>query len=125
MNEVDRRKLLKLEVRLSIAEGGSSAETAGVLEEIIKNNPLDGEALIMLGQHYALQNQPDRAIFYYERAESIEAFEGNAKTRHAQVLVGMGRYMEAVPLLRRALEIKPSDEISAYLRQVERISKSK
>ena len=125
MNEADRRKLLKLEVRLSIAEGGSSAETAGVLEEIVKNNPLDGEALIMLGQHYATQNQPDRAIFYYERAESIEAFEGNAKLRHAQVLVGMGRYAEAVPLLRRTLEIKPNDEISTYLKQVERIAKTK
>lgn len=125
MNEVDRRKLLKLEVRLSIAEGGSSAETADVLEEIVKIDPLDGEALIMLGQHYVSQSQPDRAIFYYERAESLEAFEGNAKLRHAQVLVGMGRYSEAVPLLRRALEIKPNDEISAYLKQVERIAKSK
>ena len=125
MNEADRRKLLKLEVRLSIAEGGSSAETAGVLEEIVKNNPLDGEALIMLGQHYAAQNQPDRAIFYYERAESIEAFEVNAKTRHAQVLVGMGRYAEAIPLLRRAQEIKPNNEVEAYLKQVERIAKNK
>ncbi len=125
INEADQRRLLKLEVRLSMAEGGSSAETAGVLEEIVKNNPLDGEALIMLGQHYTAQNQPDRAIFYYERAESIEAFEVNAKIRHAQVLVGMGRYGEAVPLLRRALDIKPNDEIAAYLKQVERIAKSK
>ena len=125
INEADQRRLLKLEVRLSMAEGGSSAETAGVLEEIVKNNPLDGEALIMLGQHYTAQNQPDRAIFYYERAESIEAFEVNAKTRHAQVLVGMGRYAEAVPLLRRALDLKPNDEIAAYLKQVERIAKSK
>ena len=96
-----------------------------MLEEIVKNNPLDGEALIMLGQHYAAQNQPDRAVFYYERAESIEAFEVNAKIRHAQVLVGMGRYSEAVPLLRRALEIKPNDEVSTYLKQVERIAKNK
>ncbi len=125
INEADQRRLLKLEVRLSMTEGGSSAETAGVLEEIVKNNPLDGEALIMLGQHYAAQNQPDRSIFYYERAESMEAFEVNAKIRHAQVLVGMNRYAEAVPLLRRALDLKPNDEIAAYLKQVERISKSK
>lgn len=125
MTEADRRKLLKLEVRLSMAEGGSSAEAAGVLEEIVKLDPLDGEALILLGQHYAAQNQPDRAIFYYERAESIEAFEVNAKIRHAQVLVGMNRYTEAVPLLRRILEIKPNDDIATYLKQVERIAKTK
>jgi tetratricopeptide (TPR) repeat protein len=123
MSETDRRKLLKIEMRLSMAEGASSVETANVLEEIVKLDPLDGEALMLLGQHYVKQNQPDRAIFYYERAESIDAFELNAKIRHAQVLVGMGRYSDAIPLLRRVQEIKPNDEISAYLKQVERIAK--
>jgi tetratricopeptide (TPR) repeat protein len=125
MTETDQRKLLKLGVRLSMAEGESGTETAGVLEEIVKLDPLDGEALLLLGQLYAKQNQPDRAIFYYERAESLDAFEGNAKTRHAQVLAGMGRYAEAVPLLRRALEIKPNNDVEAYLKQVERIAKTK
>ena len=123
INDADRRKLLKLEMRISMAEGAGSAETVAVLEEIIKLDPLDGEALMLLGQHYAKQNEPDRAIFYYERAESIEAFEKNAKIRHAQVLVGMSRYADALPLLRRAQEIKPNDEIAAYIKQVERIAK--
>ncbi|MFA7368340.1 MAG: tetratricopeptide repeat protein [Kiritimatiellales bacterium] len=125
MPEADRRKLLKLEVRLSMAEGENGAETAGVLEEIVKIDPLDGEALLLLGQLYTKQNQPDRAIFYYERAESLDAFESSAKIRHAQVLAGMGRYAEAVPLLRRALEIKPNNDVDAYLKQVERIAKTK
>ena len=125
MEEADRRKLLKLEARLSMAEGGGNAETASVLEEIVKLDPLDGEALMLLGQHYARQNEPDRAIFYYERAASIEAFEVNAKIRHAQVLVGMGRYADAIPLLRRAQEVKPRDDIARYLEQVERVSKAR
>jgi tetratricopeptide (TPR) repeat protein len=125
MEEADRRKLLKLEARLSMAEGAGGAETAAVLEEIVKLDPLDGEALLLLGQHYGRQNEPDRAIFYYERAASIEAFEVNAKIRHAQVLVGLGRYTEAVPLLRRAQEVKPRDDIARYLEQVERIAKAR
>lgn len=125
MDEVHRRKLLKLEARLSMAEGGSSDKTASVLEEIVKLNPLDGEALLLLGQHYSRQNEPDRAIFYYERAASLEAFEVNARIRHAQVLVGLGRYAEAVPLLRRAQEVKPHDDIARYLEQVERIAKTR
>ncbi len=125
MEEADRRKLLKLEARLSMAGGAGSAETAGVLEEIVKLDPLDGEALMLLGQHYAGQNEPDRAIFYYERAESLEAFEVRAKIRHAQALVGMGRHSEAVPLLRRAQEIKPHDDVARYLEQVERIAKTR
>ena len=125
MEEADRRKLLKLEARLSMAEGAGSAGTAGVLEEIVKLDPLDGEALMLLGQHYAGQKEPDRAIFYYERAESLDAFEVRAKIRHAQALVGMGRHAEAVPLLRRAQEVKPHDDIARYLEQVERIAKTR
>ena len=125
MEEADRRKLLKLEARLSMAEGAGSTETASVLEEIVKLDPLDGEALMLLGQHYSGQNEPDRAIFYYERAESLDAFEVRAKIRHAQALVGMGRYAEAIPLLRRAQEVKPLDDIARYLEQVERIAKTR
>lgn len=125
MDEGDRRKLLKLEARLSMADGEGTAETAAVLEEVIKLDPLDGEALMLLGQHYSKANQPDRAIFYYERAESIEAFEVNARIRHAQVLVGMGRYADAVPLLRSAQEIKPRDDVARYLEQVERIARGR
>ncbi len=125
MEDGDRRKLLKLEARLSMANGGGNEETVKVLEEIIKLDPLDGEALMLLGQHYSRHNEPDRAILDYERAESIEAFEVRAKVSHAQVLVGMGRYADALPLLRRAQELKPRDDIARYLEQVERIAKSK
>ena len=125
LGEADRRKLLKLEARLSMADGSGSAETVSVLEEIVKLDPLDGEALMLLGQLYFKQNEPDRAIFYYERAASLDAFEANAKIRHAQVLVGMGRYVEAIPLLRRAQEVKPLNDIARYLEQVERIAKTR
>lgn len=125
MDAGDRRKLLKLEARLSMAEDGGGAETVAVLEEILKLDPLDGEALMLLGQHHARHNEPDRAIFYYERAASLDSFEVNAKIRHAQVLVGMGRYNDAVPLLRRAQELKPREDIARYLEQVERIAKAR
>jgi Flp pilus assembly protein TadD len=127
--EADQRKLLKLEARLSMADGGGTSETAAVLEEIVKIDPLDGEALMLLGQHYAraggADSDPEKAIFYYERAASLEAFEATAKLRHAQVLVGMGRYADALPLIRRAQEIKPREDIARYLEQVERISRTR
>jgi tetratricopeptide (TPR) repeat protein len=125
MPESDRRHLLKLEARLSMAEGDSSPEAVAVLEEILELDPLDGEALMMLGDHCSRQNEPDRAIFYFERAESLEAFESKAKVRHAQVLVSLGRYSEAIPLLRRAQEIKPRDEVARYIEQVERVARTR
>ncbi len=125
LQEADRRRLLKLDARLSMAEGGSTPETAKVLDEIVKLDPLDGEALMLLGQHYTRQNEPDRAIFYYERAESIESVEVNARIRHAQILVGLRRYGEALPLLRRALEMRPREDVQKYTDQVERLARSR
>lgn len=125
LEETERRKLLKLESRLSMAEGEGNPETAKVLEEIVKLDPLDGEALMLLGQHYVRAADPDRGILYYERAASIDAFEAQAKLRHAQTLVGMSRYADALPLLRRVQELKPREDVARYLEQVERISKAR
>lgn len=125
LDDADQRKLLKLEARLSMAEGGGSAETCSVLEEIVKLDPLDGEALMMLGDWYSRQSQPDRAIFDFERAESLERYELKAKLRHAQILVGMARYADAVPLLRQVQEKSPRDDVARYLEQVERLAKAR
>jgi tetratricopeptide (TPR) repeat protein len=86
IEEADRRKLLKLEARMNAWERREHERDRGVLEEIVKLDPLDGEALILLGQHYSGNNDPDRAIFYFERAASLDAFEARAKIHHAQVL---------------------------------------
>jgi len=125
MDEANHRKLLKLETRINMADGVDIIETAKVLEEIMKLDPINGESLMLLGQYYYRQNEQDRAIFYYKRAESIEAFEANAKIRHSQVLVSMGRYSEAVPLLCRAQEIKPNDDVARYLGQIDSMSKTR
>ncbi len=121
----ERPRLLKLEARLAMSEGGGEADTVRVLEEIVEFDPTDGEALMLLGQVYERQDEPDRAIFWYERAASLEEYEANARIRHAQVLVRQARYAEALPLLRRAQEVRPRDDVARYLEQVERVAKSR
>jgi tetratricopeptide (TPR) repeat protein len=125
ISEDERRKLLKLDARLSMAAGGGGEETTTVLEEVLKLDPLDGEALLLLGQHYGRSNQQEKALLYYERAAGIGEYEVRAKIRQAQLLVQMGRYGDALPLLRRAQELKPREDIARYLEQVERLSKSR
>jgi tetratricopeptide (TPR) repeat protein len=119
----ERKKLLKLEARLAVAEG-TGGEAVGVLEEIVTIDPLDGEALILLGQHYARVEEIERAIFYYERAESLEDYEAEAKVRHAQLLVTQARYDEALPLLKRAQELNPREDVASYVEQVERAARA-
>ena len=121
----DKGKLLKLEARLAIADGGGDDATAAVLEEIIQLDPLDGEALMLLASHYSRADAPDRAILCYERAAGIESFAANAKVRHAQILVGQSRFADAIALLRQAQELKPREDVARYLEQVERVAKNR
>ncbi len=121
---VDKKDLLKLRARIAVAEGKDGDEVR-VLEEIVELDPLDGEALILLGQHASRTGEPEKAVFYYERAESLEKFEADANVRHAQLLVSRSKYIEALSLLRRAQEIKPREDIQKYLDQIERVAKSR
>ena len=120
----DHKALLKLQARIAVAEGSGDDE-AKVLEKIVELDPLDGEALILLGQHAARNDDLEKAIFYYERAENLEKFEADAKVRHAQLLVKHGKYDEALPLLRRAQQINPRENVQKYVEQVERIAKTR
>jgi tetratricopeptide (TPR) repeat protein len=122
--DAQRKDLLKLRARLAVA-AGAGEEEAKALEEVVALDPLDGEALLLLGQHRSRAGDLEKAIFYYERAASLEAFEADAKVRHAQLLVGQGRYADALPLLRRAQVLKPRDHVQDYLEQVARVAQTR
>ncbi len=121
LDDETRKDLLRLRARLAVAQG-SGAEEVRVLEELVALDPLDGEALILLGQHAARHDDAERATFYYERAAALEAHEADANVRHAQLLVGQARYDEALRLLRRAQAVEPRENVEQYLKQVERIA---
>ncbi len=118
-------EMLKLQARIAVAEGAGSEEQVRLLEEIIAIDPLDGEALILLGQHWGKMQNTEKAVFYFERAAAIERYEAQARIRHAQLLVQQGKYEEALPLLRRAQQIDPRDNVREYLEQVERAAKTR
>lgn len=119
-----RKDILKLKARIAVAEGSGDDE-ARVLKEIVALDPLDGEALILLGQHAVRSGETEQAIFYYERASGIEGSEAVAKLRHAQLLVSKGRYSDALPLIRRAQFLSLRDDVQKYLEQVERVAKER
>lgn len=142
MTGEDRKSLLMLQARIAMAEGAGD-EQAKILEEVVKLDPLDGEALNLLGQYHfrafrdqqaestepgdaagqSAQAELDQAIFYYERAANIEGFAADAMVYHAQALVQADRPAEALPLLRKAQDLKPRESVQQYLEAVERMRK--
>lgn len=121
----DRKRLLKVEARIMAARGANGEEHAKLLAEIVELDPLDGEALILLGQYYTAAGAIEKAVFYFERAEGVEKSEAEARLRHGQCLVKARKYQEAVPLLKRAQELRPRDDVARYLEQVERMARAR
>ncbi len=124
MDAASRKALLKVDARIALANEADD-KSAALLKEVIALDPMDGDALLLLGQFYTRKNDPETAIFYYERAESLEKFEADAKIRHAQLLVAKNKFADALPLLKRAQELKPRESVARYIEQVERLAKSR
>ncbi len=119
LNDKQRLGLLRMQSRIALAEGAGERE-AEVLREIIEIEPLDGQALILLGQYEVRNENPEQAIYYFERAAAIEKYEADANVRHAQLLVKQKKYNEALVKLRRAQQIQPRENIQKYLEGIER-----
>lgn len=114
-------RLLKLEARAALA-AGDGTKGIEILEAIALRNPLDGEALLLAGDYYARQGQPENAEFRYDAAAKIEGHAADAYLKHAQLKVQQQKYTEAVELLRRAQKAKPRDNVARYLERVEQVA---
>lgn len=123
LGEQDEMQLLTLEAKIARAEGDDEKAVA-TLNRIVEQDSLNGEALIELANYYADQGDMAKATNRFEQAQKIEKFERQALVAHAQALVRDGQYEDAVPLLRRALQIKPDQNLEDYLSRVERAARN-
>jgi tetratricopeptide (TPR) repeat protein len=119
LSDADDLRLLTLEAKIARVEG-DEVHAVAALSKIIERDALNGEALIELGKVYATQGELSKAINRFEQAEKIDGFERSALIAHAQTLVNHSDYSAALPLLRRALQIKPDNTIEDYLKRIER-----
>ena len=112
-------RLLKVEARIAVSTG-RAGDSVQLLTRVVELNPLDGGALMLLGQHYTETKDDVKATAYYERAAKLPDFEADANLRLAQLHVGGGRLADALPLLKRSNEIKPRDSVSRLIGDIER-----
>ena len=124
LTDGQRTDLLRIRARVAMAEGAGEAE-ARILEQLVELDPLDGDALIQLGDYSRRMDDPDQAIFYYQRAAGIEAFEARANRSHAQLLASQGKFSEAVALLRRAQKLDYKESVQGYLERLERAARTR
>ncbi|MBL9130559.1 MAG: tetratricopeptide repeat protein [Verrucomicrobiaceae bacterium] len=112
-------RLLKVEARIAV-NSGRAGDSVPLLQRVVELNPLDGGALMLLGQHFSDQKDDIKATALYERASKLKDFEADASLRLAQLHVGAGRLTDALPLLKRSNEIKPRDAVGRLITDIER-----
>lgn len=123
LQDADDLTLLTMEAKIARA-AGEDDKAAEILVKIIERDALNGDAIIELANYYADSGDMPKAINRFQQAEKIEAFERDALVAHAQARVRNGEYKEAVPLLRRALQIKSDRNLADYTDRVERAARS-
>ncbi len=119
----NKSKLLKLRAFLASSQGADE-EQLRQLREVIKMDPRDGEALILIGRNVGRTGSPEEAVAYFEMAANIEGFEAEAALRHGELLVQQGQFAEGLRLLKRSQDLRPQEHVRKFIEDVERVSKS-
>jgi tetratricopeptide (TPR) repeat protein len=110
--------------QMSQPEGGSappgpqpkpvSAEEVNLLENAVKADPNNLDALVRLGNIYFDANQPQKAIEAYERALKINPKNGDVRTDMAVMYRNLKDYDRAIAELKRAAADDPKHANSRY-----------
>ena len=114
-----QKEVLRLSARIALTEGDGDSE-ARILKQIVDLDPLDGDALLLLGRHAVRTSNDAQAVFYFDRAMAIDDTEADANLELGKLLSAQGKYAEALPKLRRAQQINPREPVQRFLEQIEK-----
>jgi tetratricopeptide (TPR) repeat protein len=113
----DEKEVLLLKAEILKATG-KTEESNRILRIVVESHPLEGKALIMLGQHAWQQHDYALASLHFERAAKIKDSEVKALIEHGRMLVSQRDYQKAVQLLDKAERISPQPRIKRYLESI-------
>lgn len=116
-------RALNLEAQLALAAGEREA-AAEALEEVIRRDPLNGSALVGLGDYYRDEGDFERAVLQYERAVEVESVRIRALHALARLHVSRKQFREALRYLEEAQRIDPRGYVADYIGQLQRVVRS-
>jgi tetratricopeptide (TPR) repeat protein len=97
---------------------GDDAAAAAILEQVLDIDPLNGHALLLLGNYHSRLENTEEAAFFYERAESIPTVQVQAFIQHARMLVARRNYEKAIRKLEEAQRLRYQANVDSYLNAV-------
>lgn len=96
-------------------ELGDPQKAVAQLQEAVKEDPLNGDAWLLLGEYNHANADYEQAAFAFERALSAPGFRHQALVALGQTSVAKGDLSQAVQYLREAEQIQSNPNIRNYL----------
>ncbi len=103
------RAALRRMIGLAFAELGASTQATAELDRVLARNPRDARALCGLGSARQILGDRRGAIQAYERALSVEPTFREALVGLGRLYFDAGRFKEAIPKLKGAIQGGPPD----------------
>jgi len=114
-------QLLRLQARLKL-QAGDSAAAARLAKQATMRDPLDGRALLLLGEAEREEENWVEAQIAFEQATKLDEIAADAWLELARLHVEQQQWQAAIDALREAQIIRPEDRVAEYLQSIERIA---
>ncbi|MFO7723961.1 MAG: tetratricopeptide repeat protein [Oceanipulchritudo sp.] len=118
--EEARSEFLNLRAELALGQG-QSKEAARILEEVVEIEPMNGNALLLLGNYYFREGDYEEAEYYFDRASRIDAVAVDALIQSARLNVQKKDYRTAIERLEDAQALDYQRNVQEYLEAVESV----
>lgn len=117
-------KQKRLRALIDIDSGESPKRGAGVLAELIGNDPLDAASLILLARYRITEKRYQEAEMLLQQAARIEGHEYQARLELAKLHVATHRYDDALKELKLVLKIRSTDSVQSYRDAIEMLAEA-
>jgi len=103
-------------------ETGDAAAGAKRVEEWLRQEPMDGPALLLLARFREEANQRVEAVMLLEQAARIPETAAAAHLAHGRLLVAEGNYEKALEHLDEVQKLDPDESLARYLEAVRELA---
>ncbi|QBG48310.1 tetratricopeptide repeat protein [Verrucomicrobia bacterium S94] len=92
-----------------------------ILETIVADDPMDAEALLMLGKAYRRTDQLEKSALVLEQAARSKSAKPEALLLLGQVLTEQEQYEQAILVLERANRLQPNPSVAEYIAAIQNL----
>jgi Tfp pilus assembly protein PilF len=116
------KTVLRLRLGQTLLEKGKSAEAAGLAEQVLNEDPLNGKAYLLAGMAALYRNNLPVAQVLLGKAQVLEPYNADVLVNLGHIAKEKGNEAQAVQLYRQAVRLEPNNALAvAALQQAKTV----